>query len=223
MPRPKEKWQTRLTFSPLPSSSPATAGYPEQLQGRAAAIGYDSPGRPIKKRRVDNDLSNSAMLSPISSSPVPGFTQRFITGVISSFNEVALPTPVASSQLDKMEEHGMFVALLSCGRAYWILIVDNLTVVEDEKSKLGDEKSVVLPRRLFQSRKQPCLDTEDDSWDTSPIAKRATVKYSTRPNPTGGRSKGIHDPDCVSEVLLIMHQRSSSSRSSKQLWYSRQS
>jgi len=118
MPRPKEKWQTRLTFSPLPSSSPAAAGYSEQSQGRAAAIGYDSPGRPIKKRRVDNDLSNSAMLSPVSSSPVPGFTRRSITGMISSFNEVALPTPIASSQADNMEEHGMFAALLSCSCAY---------------------------------------------------------------------------------------------------------
>lgn len=118
MPRPKEKWQTRLTFSPLPSSSPAAAGYPEEVQGRAATIGYDSPGRPIKKRRVDNDSSNSAMLSPVSSSPAPGFIKRYITGMVSSFNEVALPTPVASSQVGNIKEHGMFAARCSCSRAY---------------------------------------------------------------------------------------------------------
>ncbi len=115
MPRSKEKWQTRLTFSPLPSSSPAAAGY---LEERAAAVGYDSPGRPIKKRRVDNDLSNSAMLSPVSSSPLPGFTQRSVTGVMSSFNKVALPTPVASSQVDNWEEHSTFMTYSSCDRAY---------------------------------------------------------------------------------------------------------
>lgn len=222
MPRPKEKWQTRLTFSPLPSSSPAAAEYPEQLQGGAAAIGYDSPGRPIKKRRVDNDLSNPAMLSPVSSSPVLGFTQRSITGVMSSSNEVALPTPVASSQVDNMEKHGMFVALCSSGPAYSNSILGNLTIIDDAESRSGDEKSDVLPRRLFQSRKKPSFDTDDDSSDTSPSAQPASVKISARHNPAGGRSKGIHNPYRVLEVLLIMHHRSSTSRPSGHLWYCRQ-
>lgn len=187
MPRPKEKWQTRLTFSPLPSSSPAAAGYPEQLQGRAAAIGYDNPGRPVKKRRVDNDSSGSTMPSPASSSPVPGFTQRSNTGVMLSFNEVALPTPVASSQVDNMEEHGMFGALLSCGRTYWNSIIDHFTVARDAKPRSGDEQPVAIPRRLFQSPKTPSLDNDDDFWDTSPTAKRTTVKIPTRHNSTGGR------------------------------------
>jgi len=100
------------------------------------------------------------------------------------------------------------------------LFVDNLTVVGDAKSKLRDEKSVELPRRLFQSRKKPSLDTDDDSSDISPTAKRASVKVTTRHKPTGGRSRGLHDPYRVLEVSLTMHPRSSTSRLCPiQLWY----
>ncbi|KAK0893236.1 hypothetical protein LTR91_017569 [Friedmanniomyces endolithicus] len=49
--RPPRRQQTRLTFTPLPSSSPATKGYPQQIQDRAAAVGY-SGNSPAKRRKL---------------------------------------------------------------------------------------------------------------------------------------------------------------------------
>jgi len=79
-------------------------------------------------------------------------------------------------------------------------MVDNLTVVDDAKTRSGDEKFDVIPRRLFQSRRKPSLNTDDDSSHFSPTAKRAGVKIVTSHNPTDGRSKGIHHTCRVFEV-----------------------
>ncbi|KAK1809817.1 hypothetical protein LTR12_015843, partial [Friedmanniomyces endolithicus] len=49
--RPPRRQQTRLTFTPLPSSSPATKGYPQQIQDRAATVGY-SGSSPAKRRKL---------------------------------------------------------------------------------------------------------------------------------------------------------------------------
>ncbi|KAI6818658.1 hypothetical protein KC365_g11832 [Hortaea werneckii] len=75
----KRKRQTQLTFSPLPSSSPASQGYNRQIQDRAAAVGYK--GSPAKKRRRlqegDNEGNNLTAL------PMDGVNEE-------------LPTPAAT-------------------------------------------------------------------------------------------------------------------------------
>ncbi|GAB1742237.1 hypothetical protein NU219Hw_g7794t1 [Hortaea werneckii] len=75
----KRKRQTQLTFSPLPSSSPASQGYNRQIQDRAAAVGYK--GSPAKKRRRlqenDNEGKNHTAL------PMDGVNEE-------------LPTPAAT-------------------------------------------------------------------------------------------------------------------------------
>ncbi|KAI7020967.1 hypothetical protein D0869_07445 [Hortaea werneckii] len=75
----KRKRQTQLTFSPLPSSSPASQGYNRQIQDRAAAVGYK--GSPAKKRRRlqegDNEGNNPTAL------PMDGVNEE-------------LPTPAAT-------------------------------------------------------------------------------------------------------------------------------
>ncbi|KAI7227897.1 hypothetical protein KC330_g8176 [Hortaea werneckii] len=75
----KRKRQTQLTFSPLPSSSPASQGYNRQIQDRAAAVGYK--GSPAKKRRTLQEKDNEAT----------SLTALAVDGV----NE-ELPTPAAT-------------------------------------------------------------------------------------------------------------------------------
>ncbi|KAK3679990.1 hypothetical protein LTR78_000367 [Recurvomyces mirabilis] len=56
MPRSTRAKQSRLEFTPLPSSSPAAEGYHKQIQDRAAAVGYiESGSSSAKRRKVHND------------------------------------------------------------------------------------------------------------------------------------------------------------------------
>ncbi|KAK4992247.1 hypothetical protein LTR50_001227 [Elasticomyces elasticus] len=50
----KRKQQTRLSFTPLPSSSPAASKYPEQIRDRAAAVTYNGSPGPAKRRRIED-------------------------------------------------------------------------------------------------------------------------------------------------------------------------
>ncbi|KAF2453242.1 hypothetical protein BDY21DRAFT_143735 [Lineolata rhizophorae] len=47
---PKKARQTQLTFTPVPSSSPARTDYSPVVQGRLASVGYEGP--PSKRRKV---------------------------------------------------------------------------------------------------------------------------------------------------------------------------
>lgn len=104
----RKKRQIQLSFSPVPSSSPALSQYPEQIQQRAAAVGCDSDAAsPTKKRRVGNDSLNKLASSPVAKSMFGG------KKVIESPSKKAgqLPTPAASSQLEGNQAHnrlGMF-------------------------------------------------------------------------------------------------------------------
>ena len=114
MPRPRKKRQTRLTFSPLPSSSPAASSYPNQVQERAASVRYDKDGRPAKKRRLDG--TSSSQPSAFSSSPVIHTNPRVVVKSPSKgasiskqpsiFSGAALPTPAPSSQVEDMGKLG---------------------------------------------------------------------------------------------------------------------
>ncbi|KAI7017332.1 hypothetical protein D0867_08768 [Hortaea werneckii] len=75
----KRKRQTQLTFSPLPSSSPASQGYNRQIQDRAAAVGYK--GSPAKKRRRLQESDNEG--NSLTALPVDGVNEE-------------LPTPAAT-------------------------------------------------------------------------------------------------------------------------------
>ena len=107
----RKKRQTQLSFSPLPSSSPAVSQVSEQIQQiqqRAALVRYDTDAAsPTKKRRVGYDHPNKLASSPIAKSMFGG------KKVIESPSKKAgqLPTPAASSQLEGNQAHtrsGMF-------------------------------------------------------------------------------------------------------------------
>ncbi|KAL6721748.1 hypothetical protein ACLMJK_000853 [Lecanora helva] len=95
----KKKRQTQLSFSPLPSSSPAAAQYPEQIARRAASVRYDES--PTKKQRVMNPSSSSMFRSPASSPIRSAFKKQNVQVVIQSpKNDYSqLPTPAPSSQM----------------------------------------------------------------------------------------------------------------------------
>ncbi|KAL2048305.1 hypothetical protein N7G274_000216 [Stereocaulon virgatum] len=94
----RKKRQTQLSFSPLPSSSPAASQYPDQIQPRAASVRYDNDGSsPVKRRRVENAFSNN-VAGPLAKSAIG---QKLRLVVESPNNRVGqLPTPAASSQVD---------------------------------------------------------------------------------------------------------------------------
>lgn len=109
------KRQTRLAFTPLPSSSPAAAKYSSQIQDRAAAVRYSDPSTPSKRRRLTGHLRDGATSSPNGTpgTDSSGGRVNFAVMVTSSspsmgakiagggFPELKLPpTPIASSQVE---------------------------------------------------------------------------------------------------------------------------
>jgi hypothetical protein len=57
---PSTRRQQALTFTPIPSSSPAVSGYNKQIQERAAAVGYGDSPRASKRRKLQATGSASA-------------------------------------------------------------------------------------------------------------------------------------------------------------------
>ena len=107
----RKKRQTQLSFSPLPSSSPAVSQYPEQVQQRAASVRYDSDAAsPTKKRRVGNDSLDKFASSPVAMSMFEG--QQVQSSIESPSKKPGqLPTPAPSSQLEANQAfaaRGMF-------------------------------------------------------------------------------------------------------------------
>ncbi|KAL9018032.1 MAG: hypothetical protein Q9185_004634 [Variospora sp. 1 TL-2023] len=93
----KRKQQTRLSFTPLPSSSPTPSDLPESIQTRAANIRYDATASPTKKRRLGTapTLSSSRHIDlNLTASAAKG-----------SARGTALPTPEPSSQLEAKQEN----------------------------------------------------------------------------------------------------------------------
>lgn len=92
----KKQQQTRLSFTPLPSSSPAATDLPEHTQTRIANVRYDLMASPTKKRRLAPPSSGTSELGfPVN---VPAANESTIGG--------ALPTPEPSSQIQAGHEDG---------------------------------------------------------------------------------------------------------------------
>ncbi|KAL8846427.1 MAG: hypothetical protein Q9221_008487 [Calogaya cf. arnoldii] len=91
------KQQTRLSFNPLPTSSPAASDLNEQIQHRAAAVRYDTMASPTKKRRL---RSHSGQVK-LDFNAAPSQ----ITSHSTASNKMALPTPEPSSQIEAEHEN----------------------------------------------------------------------------------------------------------------------
>lgn len=95
-----QRRQTRLTFTPLLSSSPAAKAkaYPAQIQQRVPAVHPDEFSGPTRKGRITNNSPITSYLSPDCGHASQG--RRLRSGNIS------LPTPVSSSQTGPGKSQG---------------------------------------------------------------------------------------------------------------------
>jgi len=99
----RKKRQTQLSFTPLPSSSPAASQYPEQIASRAASVRYGES--PTKKQRVAGTAPTRPSCSPATSPSKLSFTRQEVKVVVHTPQKGTsqLPTPVASSQSNEKE------------------------------------------------------------------------------------------------------------------------
>ncbi|KAI4214180.1 MAG: hypothetical protein LQ351_003265 [Letrouitia transgressa] len=104
--RSTRKYQTRLTFTPLPSSSPTVPESSEQDQRHVASVRYESFSSPAKKRRMGSSSAIMSASSPASGTPVSVTSSRSKKG-----HGLQLPTPLPSSQNDPRIEPGKRVLL----------------------------------------------------------------------------------------------------------------
>ena len=107
----RKKRQTQLSFTPLPSSSPAASQYPEQNQRRAASVRYDDTvTSPTKKRRVGGSIPLRSPFSRVSSNGGSPFGPQKVQIMVQSPSKSAdqLPTPAASSQAEVEKEPGNY-------------------------------------------------------------------------------------------------------------------
>ena len=78
----KSKSQSRIVFTPLPSSDPAAQGYNKQIQDRAAAVGYgNSYSQPANKRRKLQPTAPSQRAIASTSTMLPTPTEEDLTAI----------------------------------------------------------------------------------------------------------------------------------------------
>ena len=102
-------------------------------------------------------------------------------------------------------ESGLDLALLT-----FMCYVDDLTDLDDAESSPKDERPTPISRKLFGRRKQPALDLDDDSSDTSPTAKHTNLKgtISNTGVNSGTESRdepiklGMSDEDCLQTMVI---------------------
>ena len=105
--RSSKKKQTRLAFSPFPSSSPQAAAHSPHIRERAAAVKYEDFESPTKKRklqsgRLDAFFENSSVAAAASgqeSHSAPSKSTREDNKDFLGNGKLGLPTPAPSSQV----------------------------------------------------------------------------------------------------------------------------
>lgn len=111
-----QKRQTRLSFTPLPSSSPSAKTYPEGIQNRLVNVRYETPFKGRKKMeeaepKTPAQAGGEGRHDPIllDSSQDTDLGQGMPKSVQTVQHEPALPTPVASSQQkEQLIDQGTF-------------------------------------------------------------------------------------------------------------------
>ncbi|KAI9760900.1 MAG: hypothetical protein M4579_001401 [Chaenotheca gracillima] len=93
--RSLRKRQTRLTFDPLPSSSPQAASLPDQVKGKASAVSFRGSKKPNYQDKLFSYQHTANGAPGPSSSPAGGQPAL-----------ARLPTPLNSSQRDPFTEPG---------------------------------------------------------------------------------------------------------------------
>ena len=186
--RSNRKQQTQLTFSPLPSSSPAASGYPDQTRRRAAAIRCDLSPSPSKRRRVNDaphcqtvpaTVNSHGLNTPTKSSQsvarIESSKSNKYLGDSSTSDEALLLTPLASSQMEVGDEQ---TADASSTRLSVTNILANRTagntgrkvIAERGNQNLSDNDELHLPSaRDRGTGSTPVIVSSDDDSDSQPV------------------------------------------------------
>ena len=131
----RKKRQTQLTFTPLPSSSPAASQYPEKVRQRAASVRYDDAmSSPTKKRRVGGSPPVGSRFSRASSNAGSPFGSQKVQVVIPSPSRSSdqLPTPAASSQVEMDNEPGNYTLDYALYRLLRLIYLSKCRITEEK-------------------------------------------------------------------------------------------
>lgn len=175
----RRKQQTRLSFNPLPTSSPAASALPKQIQSRAAAVRYDTMASPTKKRR----LRSSSGQAKLDFNPAP----LHMIHDSSASNQMGLPTPEPSSQIEAGHETGMLVPR-SDQQQLTMVILEAVGAQSLRSVSSSEDDEPITPRK--SGRRRPAfigtntpLDQEKRKEDASipqygPTLLRPTTEHS---------------------------------------------
>lgn len=142
----KKKQQTRLTFTPVSSSSPAAPNLPPLTENRLANVRYDLMESPTKRRRI----APSFFGTPKTKLRVD------ISGIKDSTVEGALPTPEPSSQIEAGYKE------------------DYTALPRFPTSSSSDEEGPIIPRRHTRPRARE--EGKDRCISSSPASRHADGK-----------------------------------------------
>ncbi|KAK5731377.1 hypothetical protein LTR15_001317 [Elasticomyces elasticus] len=219
MRRPSRRQQTRLTFTPMPSSSPATKGYPQQIKERAAAVGY--AGSSSKRRKLREADDEPFGVDGANDMPTPAATMNLDQERISSDEEepVASNTRLTSrkrsrqqaldfskardsssfdsavqlhsSPKTRTQRAGMFSGTQSRrSRKAQKTIEISSGEEESEEEEQEEEEAAVRPRMLKPRGSQRQILVESDDEEGSDA-----VATSSRPTATGPLVESDEDED----------------------------
>ncbi|MCJ1437880.1 hypothetical protein MMC27_007267 [Xylographa pallens] len=204
------KKQTRLAFTPLPSSSPQSASLPSHLQTRAASVRYDDSASPTKRRRV-LDIAATPKITTVSSpSKLVASTQ--VSDAVSEEDSVmqspfkrpwsskktspskrinrGLPTPDPSSQL-QLEEPDSYSESISSDTDSNILPKARLAQPSTPRSKLRKVRKI-----QFRARTNSITEDEETSLRpkhaTRSQARKATVLSSNEDTEESVTPSSLH-------------------------------
>ncbi|KAF1345745.1 hypothetical protein BDV97DRAFT_358977 [Delphinella strobiligena] len=153
----KRQKQTRLAFTPLPSSSPASSSYNKQIRDRAAAVGYEGSPSPAKRRKV-RDASGVAS------------SLRVATEADGNKDTSMQPTPEATNRTPDPTE------LVNNGD-------DSDPVKLSQSQRMSSRKRMKQKRLDFDSSPPPST-SKRSLGVTSPLKARAS--RSSQPTPKAG-------------------------------------
>ena len=197
MPRTRNsigKRQTRLAFTPLPSSSPAAKNYPDQIQQRAAAVRYEDPTSPSRRLRSKQLLPSDLTLDG---------------GNISSVEKMTLPTPAASSQANCRDELGIFD--VHCSSGLELIILCNLG--QNDSSSTSDSSAqtdmeVPLTSRIFGRYARPPVDSDREILASNPPKSSKINLKSPRLKPEPASEPDTLKSSSDDEILLPRNRKS---------------
>lgn len=170
-PSSRRKRQTRLNFTPLPSSSPAATHLSPQYRDRAAANTYDGHPSPLKRQRL-RETNTQDPISDIDNNTASG-----------KGDLQALPTPEPSSQLNTTELARNFGSGRTAQRA--------LDFVDNDEDKFAQGKTglndapPIRPRTrwrspMFGSSDPEMVEFSSSSSSSEDLPSRAPARRSSR-------------------------------------------